>query len=359
MGFKERIQQMKKELMRSHESSFEHKDDKGLQYGSIFIKEKIPEGVGFWRPEAGVSHIVDIIPWPAGSNHPQFEKGHSVHVLDLWIYQRVGPTNEVFVAPAPNFKKADPIAEYIKREGGSAFRKNRAKRRCFYWVWVHDSVEEEEKGPQLWDVAHFFFEDPVTEISVLPRGGGMQLYTVPDKEDGKSVMFTVKASGKFTDDEGKERDSISFVGHKFVERETNIPEKYIDFVGEHPIDDMVNMHPTYKEIYEAFYQKKYVDLDGDSQDQPVISRKAKEQKLEEDECPGGGSFGVSVNTLPECKSCPNWEGCETAFNEKEDKAKRRQEEETKEKEVKEEPDLEEKETKPVVKKRKLLVRKRG
>ena len=368
-SFADRLEQMKKDLMKSHTDSYQRKDDKGIQYGSIFKKGKIPEGVSFWKPDKE-QHIIDIIPWIAGSQHPHKKEGEATYLLDIWVYMGVGPTNEMFVAPSSNFKKADPIAEYIKREGGEAFKKNRAKRRCLYWVWVHDSAEEEEKGPQLWEVAHFFFEDPISEIALLPKGGGMQLFSMPDVKHGKQIMFNIKVSGKFKDDEGKDRDSISYTGHKFLDRAEAIPDKYVEFCMEHPIDEMVDMHPSYKNIYEAFFQKPYRNLDEDTPEDPdsgevVESRPRERKRLAEDECPGGGKFGISVNTLPECKSCPNWEGCESELDKKKKEAyaAKEAEEEAASKSKEEEDDdddgNEEEESKPIVKRKILKVRKRA
>jgi len=250
----------------------------GGRFPTVFNKNDIPEGVGFFRCTEA-QHIVDILPWEAGKdmpfddqNQPVTEKGDFDYVLDLFVHQNVGKMNQPYVCPYENFNKPCPICEYMKskRLEKAEWSKIRPKRRSIYLIWNRTNPTEEKKGIQIFDAAHFFMEEKIEEIAKLPRGGGYVVFSDPDT--GKSVCWTRKGSG---------RENTSYLGHRFVDRESPIPDKILD--ATFSLDQVINMHPSYEAIAKAFKDDNKPDnddapFDTDEKDIDDSSFKSKKKK---------------------------------------------------------------------------------
>jgi len=312
MGYRERAKEAKSSLEDRHQESVENREERATKYGTIFNEKMIPEGTEFWKPGLG-EHLIDLLPWIAGAHHPRVAEGDPAYNLDIWVYQNVGSAFDYFVSPSSNFRNPDPISEYLakNRVPKAEWMKIRAKRRCVYWAWVHDTPEEEAKGPQIWEVAHWFFEDKIDEIAKLPQGGGVEPFSNPDI--GSKIHFKIRSEGKFEDDEGHEHDSFSYAGHKFIPRQEPIPDNILDMVDKYPLDQLVVMHPSYENIKEAFPPTS-TTYGETSTTEEARTRKYAEKEEDipasvENPCPGGGSFGVDMNKLDACAECPVWDDC--------------------------------------------------
>ena len=247
MSFRDRMKKNKggRSLRRSHNSGT--KKTGGGRWPTIFLKDKVPAGIEFWRCKEG-DHIVDILPFEAGPDMPLDERlqpvtkeGNLNYVLDLFVHTNVGSMNKPFVCPYENFGKECPICEFIKANKleKEDWKKLVAKHRVVYLFWVHDSVEEEKKGVQIFEAAHYFMEEKIEVIAELPRGGGFERFSDPDT--GKSLAWTRKGSGMTNTD---------YLGHRLIERESPIPDKILD--ATFALDSIVNMHPTYEIIKKEF-----------------------------------------------------------------------------------------------------------
>ncbi len=219
----------------------------GGRFPTIFLKDKIPEGVEIWRCKEG-QHIVDILPFEAGPDMPFDERNQPItaegdldYVLDLFVHMNVGSMKKPYVCPYENFGEPCPICEYIKanRLEKDDWKNLVAKHRVVYLLWVHDSRDEEKKGVQIFEASHFFMEEKIEEIAKLPRGGGFENFSHPDT--GKSLAWTRKGSG---------RDNTQYLGHRFTDRERPIPDKILD--ATFALDSVINMHPKYEEIEKEF-----------------------------------------------------------------------------------------------------------
>ena len=349
MSFRSRAKKYKKDLEKRHEEAIESKDDSGgSDFISIFKKDEVPEGMEFWAPGIG-EHLIDIIPFFAGENVPKIEEGRFCYVLDLWVH-RVGDN---FVCQKSNFKLRDPICDYIKKNRlpKDEFKKVASKRRTVYLVWVHDSPEEEDKGLQIWEVAHFFFEKNVDAIAKNPKGGAPVVFSDPDS--GKTIAFEIEKSGTYTDDNGKERDSQAWVGHRFIDRDEKIPDEILE--QSFSLDDIIDMHPDTDTVYKSFHgegeekqPEKEEETDEEREEREETEREeaeAREQAEKEektpadtgtDMCPVGGDFGVDCDKYEDCDDCEIYDDCSDE-NERLEKEK-------------------EKEKKPTLKKKKPIVR---
>jgi len=266
-SFKDRFRNQKQDLMKRHQEQVDSKDS-GTKYPTIFDDEKIPKGIEFWRCKPG-EHLIDIIPFFAGSQHPKVKEGELAYVVDLWVHVGVGAMNIPYPCTNRNFKETDPICEYISqnRLPTEDWKRISPKRRTAYLVWVHDSPEEEKKGLQIWEVAHFYFEEKIDEIAKSPRGGGAVAFS--DIESGKSIAFTVKKVGTYKDAKGTDRDSIGYLGHRFVDRDIDvIPERILE--QSFSLDEVIKMKPDYDEMAEAFHGKnRNSEPEEDDTDFPV------------------------------------------------------------------------------------------
>lgn len=249
MGFRDRMRKKKKKggsgLQKRHDAGT--KKSGGGRFPTIFNKEKVPEGIEFWKCKEG-EHLADIVPFEAGPNMPFDDKlqpisdeGDLDYVLDLFVHTNVGNMKNPYVCPYENFGLACPICEFIKahRLDKEIWKLLIAKHRVVYLIWIHDSRKEEKKGIQIFESSHFNMEERIEEIAKSPKGGGFLKFSCPDK--GKSLAWTRKGSG-MTD--------TKYLGHRFIDRDSPIPDKILDQTF--PLDDIVNMHPDYDVIAKDF-----------------------------------------------------------------------------------------------------------
>jgi hypothetical protein len=322
---RERMKQQREDLMKRRQ---EQAADKGTsRFGSVFVKEKIPEGRTFWSCKEG-QHIIDVVPFVAGPNFPPpsgIREGDIEYVIDLWVHQGVGPTDEQYVCPSWNFRKPCPICEYLsqlKSEGTMLPKEEytaiRAKNRTVYLVWVHDTPDEERKGLQIWEVASYFFQEKVTEIQKDPQGGGIILFEDPN--EGKTISFRRK---------GKGQGNTEFIGHRFIDRKSPIPNDILD--QSFSLDEIIKWQPSYEEIRDTFFAKKSASSQTQSSSPqenvpddipfeappPVEERQPKEPITEKPQvsesaqmCPGGGTFALDIDKLEGCNTCEIWDDCD-------------------------------------------------
>ena len=245
MSFRDKMKKRKGGLKKRHNEKV--KDTGGGRYPTIFNRDKIPEGVEFYKCKEG-EHLVDIIPFMAGtdmpfdeSNRPVTSEGDLDYVLDLFVHQNFGKLNNPYVCPYENFGEPCPACEFIKgnRLDKPIWSKLRAKRRVIYLVWDHQTNEGEKKGVQIFEAAHFFMEEKISEIAKLPKGGGSIIFSDPD--DGKTLAWTRKGSGQ---------ENTQYLGHKFIDRDSPIPDKILDKTF--AIDSIIKMHPSYDAIEKDF-----------------------------------------------------------------------------------------------------------
>ncbi len=316
-GFRDKYKKQKKDLLRRHEQSVADKG--GGQFGSYVEIGKLPKGVGFWKCTEG-SHIIDFIPFLAGPNMPEIsgggiKEGEFTWLVDLWIHRNVGVLDAPYVCPARTNGKPCAICEHIQQNRDSMSKEEfdgmKAKRRTLYLIWCHDNSDEENKGIQLWDMAHWFMENNLKEIAERPKGGGTILYFDPDA--GKNVLFTRRGSGM---------SNTQFLGHRFDDREAPIPDKILD--QSFPLDSIIK-YSDYDEIYKAFYgtdknadSSNAADAPFETDPEPEPEQEVVEEELQPDECPVNGEFGADHDQLEACNDgdgCPNWDNCYAANQE--------------------------------------------
>jgi len=328
MGFKEKMEKMRQDLLKTTQDSIDRQEDT-VEYGSIFIKENIPAGIGFWKPGFG-DHLIDIMPFELAGHYPRYPKGTWTYVIDIWVHQNVGAMFDQFVCQVRTHKEPDPMCEYLRANKlpSDQWKVIAPKRRVVYLIWSHDTPEEEAQGLKIWEVAHWNTEKHISEIAKHPKGGAPIPFS--DVVMGKQIAFKIVKSGTYTDSQGKERDSMDFVGHRFVERESPIPEKFADKLFS--LDACIKFNPTWEEQATAFPLASKPEPTYEPSTEgiraPALERESGPgdyhtelpETTQEDspfydnpptvlECPGGGIIGVDLEKLDDCKKCLVWDEC--------------------------------------------------
>lgn len=298
-------------LKKRQKDSYDKREDSG-KYKSIFISNISRDK--FWRPSVG-EHQINIIPYKAGKNDPNADEKEPVYLLDIWVHNRIGVNDDNYVCPSRNYGEPCPMCEHqeaLRQEDDydeETVKQLEPKRRVVYNIECLDSPKEQTKGVQIFEVAHFSFEKPLTEQSKLPKGGGFVYFADPD--DGKVVSFEAK-SGSFTRKVGntssiqKKTDYISF---QFIDRDEPISDELLEKA--YILDEIIS-RPTYEELYEAYYQESFE------------SKKTNKELTDEDDipfdlgdskkvCPIGQNIGEEFDQYEECDACNIKELCRSIY----------------------------------------------
>jgi hypothetical protein len=298
MGFRDQAKALRNELVKTQEQSFKNKDDRSGAFGSIFVKEKLPENVNIFKCKEG-EHVIDVVPWITGEGHPTLPPGKLSYIVDFWAHMNIGPMNDVIPCNQYMYRKPCAICEYINKQRlpKDEYTKLKAKRRVVYLVWSHDTIEEERKGLQIFEVSHYFMEANLVVIAQNPKGGGSIVFADPDA--GKTIVFSRKGSGA---------SDTKFIGHRFVDREAPIPDHILDQTF--PVEACMKLVADYDETKELFY-KGLSSPSSSEQSNPSGQDNGSMNDPGQDgsTCPGNGQFGVDVNKLAECKGCVIWDNC--------------------------------------------------
>lgn len=241
---------LSRSLARRHKQQVANKDQKGIsKRDTLFDHKAFPEGMSTWYAKEG-QHTIDIIPFIAGpgmplgrdSSEPVTEEGEFDYLIDVEVHRNIGETKTDYVCPRMNYGKPCPICSYMdnNRLDTEDWKRIKTSRRAIYFVWVHDTPEEEAKGLQLWHVSHFYMEAKLNALVTLPKGGGVRQFSNPI--NGYNVVFEVQKEGK---------TKINYVGHALYPRERPIPKKLLEMTF--PLEDVIKLQPDYSDMERDFF----------------------------------------------------------------------------------------------------------
>lgn len=241
--------------------------------GSIYKK-----GVEFtlFNPQSGEDYEIDIVPFVAGDNmpidletkKPMKKKGQWAYTFEFWWHVEIGPTeSDRVICPEMTYGEPCPICEhrreliadrsYNKREHG---RSMMPKRRNLYNIICYVG-KEEDKGVQLMNAAHFYFQKHIQKLAskaVRRRKSGkgsakmdpFKNFADPSK-NGVSIAWSIeKAVTK--------EDFDSWMGHSLENRDYDLEEALLDNALQ--LDQIVEVK-SYGEIYELYYDEAYEEED--------------------------------------------------------------------------------------------------
>jgi len=278
---------MKAELKESVQESQESKNFNSSSFETYFT---VPDGRSQWIPEGnddGVKHYWDCIPFRIGKHFPDKtlkkapKPGTFRHVMDIHMHKNVGPLGASVVCPMNTFKAgkcfsdeeavelgrvADPeenvvgcpICEHLKSAQAdepdadkrkAIWKEKKAYRRVMYNAIVRDGGEEEEKGCQIYEVSHHFMQKNLDTLSEEDERAGTGAVTYPDPDEGKTIYFVYKKSGK-----GKDT-TAAYEGHRFVDRMVK-GKPYV--ISDEELEDAICLDDTlilmtYKELNDLYW----------------------------------------------------------------------------------------------------------
>lgn len=319
---------------------------------------KIPEG----------AFIFDIIPYIVGNDFQDTSRRYTAdsiqYNLDIWVHQNVGVNNDQIVCLSKTFGRPCPICEERARREAQgddfeALKPFNPKRRCLYNIWIHDSARNEEaKGVQILEIAHFTLERNLMNIAKHPITGKLTQFADPDT--GKLVCFTRKGTGV---------KNTTYEGHQLLDRQINpIPDQILEQAED--LTTLVEI-PTYEEVYRKFHGVPETGAYTNAQPSPVPSASIPQAPQQAPqplygseqtgygelpqpapiptpapapapaynpnfnysapapaaptsvpgakECPVaayGGKFGETVDKFPQCGGCSLWDDCAFAADNK-------------------------------------------
>lgn len=332
-------EKLKSKMSQRVEESYSRRESSG-RFKQIFL-----DGIPFpvWKIGSG-EHVIDILPYMTGANDPMLPKGEPSYHLEIWVHGKVGPTEDNYVCPSMNYKQPCPICEELRRleREGSTPKEEldnlKAKRRCVYYVLVHDDDKEFNKGPQLMEISHWFMERHLSALAKnsRTRGGAVTGSRIPfasPDEDGKTIGFEKSGQGM----------SSQIMGHKFMDRDYKIEDDVLDTLQ--PLDELVHI-PTYEELAAVFSGQGGVEgpetvpgaeeypqeeagfeapegmdelpvgeddqaAEGEALDgEDGSEEQAQDQIADEGGCPGGGVIGQDIEKAGfPCGTCPIYDEC--------------------------------------------------
>ena len=354
----ERMKAMGDDLQKRTEESYRRKDEFGPHF-TYFRKDL--EDVSFWKPTEKV-WMFDIIPsfsgpnWPMDNHGIKLPEGSPVYVLDIQVHQNVGINDAQFICLNRNLGLPCPICEHqaeLKKQvdyDADLIKGLYPKRRNVYNVVVLDGGEEEKKGVQVFEIAHFYMESKLTPLAMDARTKALISYS--HYERGKTIQFEAKKK-KF-EIEGRSITGMEYIGHKFLDRDYVISDD--DLNDAYTLDELL-YKPEYDEVYESYWgevrekeetqqpsrRQRGVEKEQSTETpskkrspvveketvkeqvpsgrrrQPRNSASAQESKKEEppfdEKCPLGGVIGTDIDKLEGCNTCEVYDSCATKLEE--------------------------------------------
>lgn len=276
---------MREQMQRRMEKEGQHYQRRG----SLFLSTL--QGVKFFRCKEG-PNLLDILLYEAGKYDP-IEANAMAYVLRIFRHPGCAQDGGDIICIEQTFRDQNrrdalfgkgaycPVCkEYKMRVSKGATKEETDSIRYANWPrTIYNIFDRRDPGVgcQVWETSAYLLQqylDVISQKSLLPgEARGIETY-IPymDIEDGRSISFQR---------EGMDEKS-KFIGVKFEERRTPIPENVVDAV--HPLDELIAW-PSVESAHEAFWG---VPLGGGTQrlgaepvDRPAKYEKAKKAKEED------------------------------------------------------------------------------
>lgn len=283
--------------------------------------------VTFFKPEAGKTYSIDIIPFRiASKKHPAVAVGNGsdkasigdeIFSLPYNVHRNVGPRKLTVVCPG-TIGKPCPICELadrIKRDEGynsENFKSLKAKERAIYNIVMAD--DEKEKFLLL-DESYYTFEKPLlAQAKTKGSRKGKDYIHFGDITEGWTISFSAKEEsigkgGKFIKLEGFDLDQRDEPHDKSLIKEAIQLDEYL-------------IVKTYDELEQLMTGDAEED-EGDEPDvepepEPKASKASKAKDDDEDDaptCPHGKKFGKDYDRDDDkvCGECEEFRECRAAY----------------------------------------------
>jgi hypothetical protein len=299
----ERLKAQEADLDKGYQKSYETKDDSGL-YRTIWIDSlpfprlKIKNG----------QHIIDMLVWMSGNQHPKTPPRTLVHFIDLLVHMNIGPNNDQEICMSQYDQRCAGCEEVQWLKDQDADDEDVSaispKRRGLYYVVCYDQGEE-QKGPQILDLSHYLFHNNLIAQAKQPaalvqKTGEYVRYA--HITDGKRIFFTHEGAKKAT----------RIKGIKFYDRDKPIPSQYYEQVAAHPLDSLLRL-PNYDEVKKRFTEFRDMMKTTTTDNAPPQTEQhtAGQSVVQQyaNLCPANLMYGESFGSSVSCASCTIMQDC--------------------------------------------------
>lgn len=171
---------------------------------------RLPDGVEVFKPQAGETYNMDIIPYIVGDYNKSADKGDEYFELSYPVYRSLGVEGKKFIAIGELLDSKDPVAEHFARlrkagEEWDAIKIFKPTWRQIMLVFVH---EQADKGLQLYEGAYGTFgelldeeikanEDEHVDNFDDPDGGSTLVVRWKQKNIGQTNPWTLASKINF------------------------------------------------------------------------------------------------------------------------------------------------------------------
>jgi len=319
-------QAMRKAMEKRMKESQSNKEQGSFDFESYY---KLSKGVSQWTPKkskTGEEHYYDTILFKVGTNHfprvkfegtwVQYAMGDDVYKLDCWIHKKFGPDNLTILCPRMCFGEQCPVCDHMnelldaaaddKETRKKIYAEKAPKRRVMYNVIVRDGGDEEKKGVQIFEIAHWFMEKEL-QTRAEPARGRPGTINFPAPDEGKTIRFKLKDLGE---------NKVEVTGHEFCDRNPLTDE---ELMGAYALDEFLNELLPYDVLYKIYWGEEVIQDDikaevvtDESETERVEEEPFKPDKIQSGICPyeeQGLTFGTDHMAYDVCDKCSNEAEC--------------------------------------------------
>lgn len=322
------------EDLRKQQEAVKH--DSGM-FGNIFRRDKV---FPLWDPATGTNHSFDIVPYFLTENHPMVKNGEAQpgqrgYILPVHVHSNVGTTQDKVICLAKTLHKRCVVCEEGKKQLDRIDRNNDAEfsawrskygtsLRDIYNVVVCTTGADVDKGVQVLEISDAYMEKELKKLTNSSREGHRSYAFYGDT--GYTVTFTREA-------DQMKKCSGHILEKRIYEGKPYGMEEYMD--AAYTLEDLV-FWPTEKEVEEMFWagedaapvlQATARGVQAEDSGRFRGQRGSQQQEgsqrgsgqVGDGKCPGGGVFGVDINTLA-CNECGIYNDCAGEYERKKDEA---------------------------------------
>jgi hypothetical protein len=245
----------------------------GLQSDSTFVSTYLnlpPDAGKFYLKSEDKLRKIDIIPYIAGRGNPHADPGQVYVKRDFWIHRNVGPNKGRYICLNLTLGKQCPVCEHraklkAKDEDDPIAKELAPSHRQLYNVI---DVEDRKAGIQIWDIAHFYFAEPLKEALNISE----KYDYFAELKDGYSLLLAVKPGSSGGKNDLKV-SRVDFKKRKKQYKSTFAAKAYC-------LDDLFKVVP-YKELKALLLQTPDEDEGDDDDSGSTKKKKGKNMKRKE------------------------------------------------------------------------------
>ena len=303
----------------------------GLGGKSIFV-ENLMRDIPRYKETVGI-HLMDIIMYPAGANHPMVVKGRikqetMVHITWAFVHKAIGPGQDWIICLAKTYGQRCPICEFsnmIRANSSMSDEEVKAATKPYYSgkypLGIYNCIHHADPNAitwsepvMMWDINNSFMEfklqaqakqSMITEDN--PTGFINYQWPTAGVQGGRHIGYNAFMKGPFFD----------FDGHKFYVRKAPVPPNVLQSVR--CLDDLFHV-PTFDEVKDSLELDVEMRVQQDAgAGQPTgegvytgpeageyVSPGPALFGQPEPQCPYNeyeGVFGVTFDKFQECRTC--------------------------------------------------------